>query len=191
MDSVKETVRLYPEMTKLLAKDAFNLTKGLSNEPTMLSQIPVNNHFPRVKAGIGYPLEERALGVCWNLDRGGLFYTVGPMDKPLTRQELLSMLSSIYHQLGLASHFYTQSQVRYTIVVQNQAGWDDAIPHQQAEVSAMWVQDLDGMHCMLFPFRVQVQSGVVISKLHYFLDASEAVYGIMFYLPVAWLAGEV
>ena len=86
VDSVEDAVRLYAELTDLLGRGSFNLTKSLSNEQAVQSQIPMNSRSPRVGTlDLGSPLEERALGVGCDLDTNKLLYKVGIMDKSLTR----------------------------------------------------------------------------------------------------------
>ena len=50
-------------------------------------------------------MEERALGVYWNMEEDYLGYRTQSMSKPLTKRGLLSMLSLIYNPLGLTSPF--------------------------------------------------------------------------------------
>ena len=77
MDSVEEAVRLYAELTDLLGRGGFNLTKWLSKEQAVLDRIPMNSRYPRVRAlDIGSPLEERALGVSWDLGSDEFFFNV-------------------------------------------------------------------------------------------------------------------
>ena len=185
VDSVEDAVRLYAELTDLLRKGGFNLTKWLSNEQAVLSQIPMNSRSPRVRTlDIGSPLEERALGVGWDLDADELLYKVGVMDKPLTRRGLLSMLSSVYDPLGLASPFILPARCIVQELCRTKHAWDDMIPQQQAEAWASWIRDLQGMSDVRFSRRVQDGDGEVTRELHHFSDASEIAYGVASYLRV-------
>ena len=113
------------------------------------------------------------------------------MDKPMTRQGLLSMLSSVYNSLGLASPFILRARRIVQELRRSKLGWDDTIPQQQAEAWAVWVGELHGMYDMRFPHQVQVGSGEVTRELDHFLDASEAAYGVASYLRVMQPTGEV
>ena len=178
-------MRLYAELTDLLSRGGFNLTKWLSSEQAVVNQIPMSSRSPRVRAlDVGSPLEERALGVSWDLDSDELFFKVGKMDKPLTRRGLLSMLSSVFDPLGLASHFILLARQIVQELCRAKLSWDVEIPQQQAEAWASWVRDLPGMCNVRFPRRVQDKSGEVTHELHHFSDASEVAYGVASYLRV-------
>ena len=48
-------------------------------------------------------MEEKALGVYWNMEEDYLGYRTQSMSKPLTKRGLVSMLRSIYDPMGLAT----------------------------------------------------------------------------------------
>ena len=185
-------MQLYIELTDLLGRGGFNLTKWLSNEQAVLDRIPVNSRSPRVRTlDVGSLLEERALAVSWDLDSDELFFKVGKMDKPLTRRGLLSMLSSVFDPLRLASPFILLARQIVQELCRSKLGWDVEIPQQQAEAWASWVRDLAGMSDVRFPRMVQDENGKVTRELHHFSDASEVAYGVASYLRVVWPDGAV
>ena len=50
-------------------------------------------------------LEDRALGVSWRIEQDYLGFQVQEIKKLLTKQGILSMLSSVYDPLGITSPY--------------------------------------------------------------------------------------
>ena len=69
MSTLEEAITLTKELKGLLARGGFNLTKWTSNHPTVLEEIPSHDQSKKAKErSIDASMEERALGVYWNME---------------------------------------------------------------------------------------------------------------------------
>ena len=53
---------------------------------------------------------EKALGIHWNIEKEKLSFDVNFKDKPYTKREMLSMVSSIYDPFALVSSFVLEER---------------------------------------------------------------------------------
>ena len=69
VSTVEEAITLTKELKGLLARGGFNLTKWTSNHPAVLEEIPSHDQSKKAKErSIDAPMEDRALGVYWNME---------------------------------------------------------------------------------------------------------------------------
>ena len=67
---------------------------------------------------------ERALGVSWNVEKDALCFKGNLKEKPRNRRGMLSMLSSFYDPLGLASPFILKGRLILQELCQEGLHWD-------------------------------------------------------------------
>ena len=96
-------VRMFREMTSLLAREGFRLTKWISSSREVLSQIP-----PQEKASPSVDLNfdelpiERTLGLKWNTEKDCFRFSVYSHHTPeSTKRGVLSRLSTVFGPLGV------------------------------------------------------------------------------------------
>ena len=118
---------LASELKELLARGGFNLTKWTSNYAAVLEEIPLNDRSKIKERDIDAPLEERALGVYWSMEEDYLGFKTQVMNKPLTKRGILSMLSSIYDPLGIASPFILGARRIVQDLCRGKLGWDEKV----------------------------------------------------------------
>ena len=101
--SVAEGIELFKDMSALLQRGGFRLTKWLSTHRDVLDTIPEEEKIKSLQAidlnDNSLP-SESALGLQWNVELHAFMYDVDLPDKPLTKRGLLSMTSSLYDPLG-------------------------------------------------------------------------------------------
>ena len=86
----------------------FNLTKLSCNHIEVLKPNLEESRKDEVKEkdlNNGIPLEDKAIGVKWNIQECTLGFTIKIDDKPTTQRWLQAALSSVYHPLGLGAPF--------------------------------------------------------------------------------------
>ena len=128
VSTVEEAIALTKELKDLLARGGFNLTKWTSNHPAVLEEIPSHDQSKKAnERSIDAPMEERALGVYWNMEEDYLGYRTQSMSKTLTKRGLLSMLGSIYDPLGLASPFILGARRIVQDLCRGKTAWDERI----------------------------------------------------------------
>ena len=129
-----EACQLIENVINMCAKGVFNLTKFTSNKKEVLVNITEKKK-KKNGEGVkneelmkGYIPREKALGIHWNVDEDVLMFEIRTIQKPLTRQGLLSTLSSIYDSLGLVSLFILEGRKIIQILCKNEFKWDEEIP---------------------------------------------------------------
>ena len=194
VDTTEEAVILAKELKSLLSRGGFHLTKWTSNDTGVLKEIPSNEHSTNVKErGFDSPLQERALGVHWDVLRDSFGYDVLQLRKPHTRRGYLSMLSSIYDPMGLASPFILKARKIVQDLCRRNLGWDDPVPEASKTEWERWANDLDNMTVVKFPRCLISTSPKSLRhlRLHHFADASELAYGVTSYLRAEDEEGHV
>ena len=130
VESAEEGKRLVQDISLLLSKGGFKLAKWTSN-----SKEVENSFAPSEKLNAVKPLDlgddaprKRALGVQWDTDADTLGFKVRRDEKPHTRRGILSMISSVYDPLGLASPFILSAKIILQDLCRLKISWDEQIP---------------------------------------------------------------
>ena len=180
----EEAILLAEQLKELVAQGGFNLTKWTSNSRDVLEHIPLEDRSKKVKERVlDAPLEDRALGVYWNVEEDELGFKVQDMAKPLTKRGILSMLSSVYDPLGIASPFVLGARKVMQELCRTKLGWDDQVPPVYQQQWCRWTQGLREMAKIRVPRCLQ-PAGAIERQLHHFADASETAYGVVSYLRI-------
>ena len=188
--TVEEAVSLVKQLKGLVAQGGFNLTKWTSNSPTVLQEIPPEDQSKKVKERtLDAPLEDRALGVYWNVQDDQLGFQVQEMAKPLTKRGILSMLSSVYDPLGIASPFVLKARKIMQDLCRIKIGWDEQVPLEQRQQWLQWTEGLKEMVDIRVPRCIQPPNAFE-RQLHHFTDASETAYGVVTYLRTLDTSGQ-
>ena len=87
----KEAIRLVSQLTTLLAKGGFRLTKWLSNCTNLLDKVPPADRAKTfLNLGLGSEPVDRVLGVRWNFIKDDFEVCVRLKEKPLTRRSSIN-----------------------------------------------------------------------------------------------------
>ena len=185
LDTAIEATQLCRELKSLLAKGGFNLTKWISNYPEVLDNMPSPDKSKKMKLSFDETLNERALGVYWNVAEDTLGYQIKAKDKPLTKRGVLSVLSSVYDPLGLASPFVLKARRIVQELFRLKVGWDDVLPDVQQSQWDEWINDLPYMEEVRVPRCTKpphFSDTIVSREIHHFADSSDYAYGTCSYL---------
>ena len=187
----EEAIGLTKQLKALVPRGGFNLTKWTSNSQAVLKEIPVADQSKKVKErSLDAHLEDRALGVYWSVEGDELGFKSQHMSKPLTKRGILSMLSSVYDPLGIASPFILGARKVMQELCRAKTGWDDQVSLEHQRQWEKWTQGLGEMTKLRVPRCLQPFSATE-RQLHHFADASEVAYGVVSYLRIADAAGHV
>ena len=98
-----ETIKLAKDTKVVCQNGGFSLTKFVGNTERIISSIPQEHREERVKnLALGQdklPIE-RVLGAIWCIESDTFNFRIELKDKPCTRGDILSTISSIYDPLG-------------------------------------------------------------------------------------------
>lgn len=103
VSSEEEAVLLCRNLKAICLKGGFRLTKWISNSRVVLAAIPEKEMAKELKDldldQHSLPIE-RALGVQWCVESDQFKFRIVIQDKPPTRRNILSLVSSVYDLLG-------------------------------------------------------------------------------------------
>jgi hypothetical protein len=196
--SEEEGIQLVQDLCLLLSKGGFKLTKWTSN-----SKVVEESVAPTERAVSLKPLElesacrtmprQRALGMQWNTDEDTLGFNVKQSAKSNTRRGILSILSSVYDPLGLASPFILLAKILLQDLSRLKLGWDQEIPTYHTEQWEKWLAELYVLDNFTTNRSIQPpRFGSIVSRqLHHFSDASELGYGSASYIRLVNINGEI
>ena len=191
LPTVHEAISLVNELKKLTAEEGFNLTKWTSNNPDVIENVPFNDRSKRAQErSLNELTEDRALGVCWHIPEDHIGFQAQRMEQTLTKRGILSMLSSVYDPLGLASPFVLRVWWILQRLCDKIVDWDEPIPEIEEDQWKQWANELKDMNKIQVPRCLQ-PSPTTHRELHHFADASEIAYGVVSYLRVVTTDGRI
>ncbi|XP_015747596.1 PREDICTED: uncharacterized protein LOC107327368 [Acropora digitifera] len=193
--TTEEAVKLAGDLSDLLAKGGFRLTKWLSNDKEVLKSIPETERATSVKIlDFGDVLTERALGVQWNVNHDKFTFKIAAKDKPPTRRGILSIVSSVYDPLGFVSPYVLQAKIILQELCRKKLKkWDDHILDSDLMKWKEWLRELPKLERFQVErcFKPAEFSTIESCELHHFSDASELGYGAVSYIRLVNELGDV
>ena len=122
-------LKLVDQLTKLLSKGGFHLTKWISNNNVVLESVPVNDRASSCQTfDFSGSQIERALGVQWDIHSDKFKFRISVKERPATRRGILSVMSSVYDPLGFVSPLILPVKLLLQDLCRKGIGWDDPIP---------------------------------------------------------------
>jgi hypothetical protein len=118
---------------------------------------------------------DRAFGVHWDIDNDTFGYKVGKCEAVDTRRKILSLVSSIYDPLGIATPLLLPAKKILQDLCRNLIGWDKIILPELSVNWEKWIDNLPGLERLAIPRSLKCETLGTLSsiKLHYFADASD------------------
>ncbi|KAK3747005.1 hypothetical protein QZH41_011961, partial [Actinostola sp. cb2023] len=189
-------IQLADDLTSLLARGGFRLTKFMSNSCAVLQAIPKQE---RATPSLNLELDdlpiERALGVRWNIAEDVFGFKVTTCDKPDTMRGVLSYVSSFYDPQGFAAPVVLPAKQILQDCWRKRWAWDKPLEGELLERWRQWKELLPLMtevkipRCFIGLDRVNCLDAEI--QLHHFCDASEIGYGTVSYLRISYPDGSI
>ena len=134
--STEEAIRLREDLSELLERGGFRLTKWSCNKKEVLETIPTSD-IARSLVDLDLNADalpiERTLGIHWNMESDMLTFKVVPKVKPFTRRGILSATSSIYDPLGMVSPIVLPAKKLLQDLCKQKLGWDEEIGEEESQ----------------------------------------------------------
>lgn len=188
-DTLESTIQLKKQITNILDSGGFQLRKFMSNDTRILGELHPDNQ-------TDYQISEnenvKALGLSWNAKSDCLKYSLNLENsgQPITKRNILSMISKIFDPLGLIG----PSVILGKIIIQKlwllKSDWDDPVPDELARTWLEFYKHLSAINDIQIPRHVILPHYIRI-ELHGFSDASEAAYGACIFLRSITKNGQV
>ena len=192
--SDERAIFLVDNLTELLRRGGFRLTKWLSNSRKVVESIPEVERATVVKnLDFDLPIIERALGVRWDVASDTFSFSITIKDRPATRRGLLSVISSVYDPLGFVAPFVLPAKILLQDLCKRKFDWDDPIPQEDLTRWQTWLNELPKLEHFRVErcFKPHGFGEVESCQLHLFSDASEVAYGAAAYLRMVNGNGDV
>ena len=190
--SVDNALSIYRDLSELLSKGGFHLTKWLSNSSKVLSAIPLSERSKAVKRPVGDSINEKILGVHWDVDEDTFGFNLSLPEKPCTRRGILSVTSSLYDPLGFVVPVVLISKLLLQELCKEGLDWDDPVSPDQKFKWLSWLKSLAGIRDIRIPRCIVPKSSDVVSfQLHHFSDSSTFAYGCCSYLRIVDSHGDI
>lgn len=106
---------------------------------------------------------ERKLGLQWDVNSDTFGFSVGNVDKPVTRRVVLSVLSSVFDSPGLVAPYLPPMKSLFQETCRKGLQWDDALSGKRAEERKRWVSSLRtlSLHSVSRPLKPSKDHDVV------------------------------
>ena len=194
---VSTAIMLSKELTALLRRGGFKLTKWISNNKEVMESISAKERAPSI---VSLDLQvdelpmERALGIQWDVDRDQFrFLTLKITSKPATRRGILSTLSSLFDPLGFLAPVILTAKLILQKLCELRLGWDEVIDKESALKFDKWKERLSSLSTVSIDrcYTPKILGHLNDAELHIFCDASGTAFGAVAYLRVQDQSGNV
>ncbi|XP_018569139.1 uncharacterized protein LOC108909312 [Anoplophora glabripennis] len=188
-DTLESTIQLKERITNILDSGGFQLRKFMSNDTRIIDESHSNKQSD-------YQLSEnenvRALGLAWNAKSDRLKYSINLEDtgQPVTKRNILSVISKIFDPLGLVGPCVILGKIIIQKLWVLRSDWDDPVPDELTNIWLEFYRDLLSINDIQIPRHVICPDYIQI-ELHGFSDASEAAYGACIYLRSISKGGQI
>ena len=190
-ESAPEAISSMKKVCSTLSKGGFRLTKFVTNEESIHSQIPESERAKEVK-DFRYGTETRALGVKWNPETDEMYFDTQLEDKSVTRRMILSLMSTTFDPLGLINPVLVTAKLLFQDVTRLKYDWDEVLPQEIQRKWSEWIGSLSRLRDFKIPRCVKpVSQDDAYLELHHFSDSSERVYGCCSYLRCVTKEGDI
>lgn len=185
-DTIETARGVRDQLIQLLKRGGFNLRKWLSNEPSLVEDLPENMRNPTC-LNFTEARTSKSLGLAWNPKQDEYMFTPtlkqhSNPTKPMTKRQILSDISTIFDPLGWLSPITIKAKIIFQNIWKHNINWDDIVPDDVHKEWSALRQELTNMH-----FNINRWLGYNADsdcELHGFCDASEKAYACVVYCTV-------
>ena len=171
------------EVTELVSRGGFRLTKWLSNSREVLADIAESERAPSASNLSSQMPTERVLGLLWDTETDQLKLQVQPQTVPATKRGILRMAVSVYDPLGFASPFTLLARMLMQKLWALKLTWDSELTGAVLEEWNLWMKEMSYLHLLHIPRSyTKAGSSAENRQLHIFCDAFELAFGAVAYL---------
>ncbi|XP_055715552.1 uncharacterized protein LOC129809615 [Phlebotomus papatasi] len=182
--SIPAVQELRQQMTELMSRGGFHLTKWMASDSAALTGVPEEDCEMNTHDKLGGENTTKALGIKWDTSRDDFTFKAAPYTDKVTMRNLLSEISKIYDPLG----FLTPVVVRAKILMQDiwsiEADWDDDLS-DHPDIVNRWTnyqKSMPDVAEITIPRRLTSLEHPAECHLLVFCDASEKAFGACIYV---------
>ena len=180
--TVADAKEIRREVTGLVAKGGFRLTKWQSNSEEVVLDIPESE---RACQG-AERTTENVLGCPWNPleDTLGIRVIKADNARHATKRRVVSTVARLFDPLGMASPFTLQAKLLVQRLWSQGIGWDEKLDDADQRTWDAWVSQLTQLQDLVMPrcLHGSTTEDDREHEIHLFCDASESAFGAVAFL---------
>ena len=187
-------IKMVKDLSLLLSKAGFRLTKWISNNQEVIDTIPEEERSKCLTVGVfNDHTSERVLGIKWNIVNDYFHYDITLPWKPRTKRGVLGTMNSLFDPSGFVSPVIVEAKLIYRLTCEEELEWDEPLPDVILERWEKWIAILNQLQDITIPRCLEMLPSNDAQKhqLHYFMDASKVAYGAVCYLQTIDLLNNV
>ncbi|XP_043230776.1 uncharacterized protein LOC122386061 [Amphibalanus amphitrite] len=183
--SSEAALNMKREVSSILAKGGFCLTKWMSNEERVLAEVPVDERavLKIDSSGKSYC---SVLGCKWTPQDDYLAVKCSVVAVPPTKRGILKQVASMFDPLGIVAPYTLVAKKLIQSLWERKLGWDEGITGETLHIWRRWQEELQHVEDACVPrwYGAPEQEVDAQYELHMFSDASELAFGTVAYIRV-------
>lgn len=190
-DSIEEAHACMNHLDRLCTAGGFSLKKWMSNEPSVLQHIPVENQISGGTIEIDKNMVIHTLGLSWQPNSDTFSFTTKiTVTEVTTKRIILSNVAKLFDPLGFLSPIIITAKILIQELWSIKLGWDDPLPKQMTEKWHQFVYNLQSLDMIAIPRWLNYKADYDI-ELHGFCDASQQTIAATVYMRSNNKQGEI
>ena len=185
--TVEAALATVEQVTSLMTRGGFRLTKWRSSQPELLKHIPEDDRDASHKRLVSCEGGTRkALGCLWSPAEDTLSIEARASDITPTKRGVVRMAARIFDPLGFISPFVLQVKILIQRLWVLKIDWDEDLSGTEFAQWTSWLSELREVEDIKVPrcLKKNVTGNVKEVELHLFSDASEDAFAAVAYLRV-------
>ena len=178
-----EAVQTQREVTNLLSRGGFRLTKWMSSSEKIMAEI---DHEERAKGDSN----QFVLGCVWDTAQDRLGVRAIDPHVPETKRGVVQGVARLYDPLGLLAPFSLQAKILIQRLWAGDYGWDDQLQQDELRTWMEWLSELPNVRKMTVPRCYGEVGHDCRRELHTFCDASQDAFGATAYIRTIMSDGQ-
>ena len=184
--NIEEAANLAQDLTAMLGRGGFNLTKWTSNDKSLNQLLPGNvNNLEKQSVQLGGE-QQSLLGLQWDITEDKLRICRGLKVKSSdkwTHRKILSTVSGVFDPIGLAAPYTIRARILLKEIWTDQGQqWDKLVNDSFNKRFQEWVDELPELEQLTINRYYLNASNANSTQLHIFADASQEAFSIVCYL---------
>lgn len=193
-DTAEKAIQTAQEVSSILQKGGFILSKWSSNSMEFMQSIEANKRTTRVHLDLKLDGTVQALGLIWNLGTDQFQYKINllPVSDKITKRTILSDMQKLFDPLGWIAPSLILAKMLIQKLWLEKTGWDDKISQNLTDEWLTIRKDFEGVK----EVHIDRWLGTLTSELdkieiHGFSDASTRAYAAVAYVRIKMRDGSV
>ena len=191
VNSEAVAITLSKELIEMMKRGGFDLTKFMSNSPTVLESLPAFAISPKMRLDLDTANIQRALGISWDVNSDRFLFTLKLPDAPHTKRGIVRVTCSVFDPMGFLAAFILVAKLLVQELWRRGFGWDKVIDTEAANMWKKWLKAAENVSQVYVDrcFSSTFDDPFIEVQLHIFSAASKGAYVSVAYFRFSFKAG--